>query len=341
MCKLDSPPFINDDKKNHVKHAKTTKSKNFRLLFTIKSFELCGNEIYPNLLSFLVSGSMILLTLCSIEYVLGYILYRQQSLHPLLLIEVNRQILARHVGVDALSCFICCLLGYHGKHLLDDIFTIVFKKQHQQPHSDKEYDNDKNKAEKQQLMHTKDYGLRLFRYHPEAFRVSFFFFWYQVKNTYDTIIWNDGPEFIFHHVFSIFTAYGAMIPGCGHMYAIFFFGLSELSTSILCLLANFDDIHGVPGLGEAFPPIKACLGILFALNFILFRCILWPIFAYYFVRDVRCALRNEKVDIRVQKQAYWLRFFLVSLTGISFLQVAWLGQIFVLGKQEFEKMGYL
>jgi TLC domain len=205
-------------------------------------------------------------------------------------------------------------------------------------------ENDENKYQKQQphdLSNRDHYWLRLFSYHPEAFRVSVFFVGYQVKNTCDTIIWNDGPEFIFHHIFSIFTAIGAMYPGTGHMYTIFFFGLSEISTAILCLLANFDDIHGVPGLGNAFPVVKAILGIIFAIHFIVFRCLLWPVFAYYFVRDVRTAMEYESIDVRCQQRHSWLRFFLISLSGISILQVAWLGQIFIQGKQEFEKMGFL
>jgi hypothetical protein len=36
-----------------------------------------------------------------------------------------------------------------------------------------------------------------------------------------------------------------------------------------------------------------------------------------------------------------MKFFLVSLSGLSVLQIAWLGQIFVQGKQELVKAGFL
>jgi len=148
-----------------------------------------------------------------------------------------------------------------------------------------------------------------------------------------------GPEFIFHHVFSLAVAWGAMHPGTAHMYGIFFFGLSEFSTAILCILANFDDEHGVPGLGDALPMTKVVCGAIFVVLFILCRCILWPITSYYFCRDISLALKSD--DPRAVYRRGWMRFFYVALAGLSVLQVLWLGQIFMLGKQELIKVGLL
>jgi hypothetical protein len=39
-------------------------------------------------------------------------------------------------------------------------------------------------------------------------------------------------------------------------YATFFLGLLEVSTAILCVLANFDDEYGVKGLRDALPMVK-------------------------------------------------------------------------------------
>ena len=44
------------------------------------------------------------------------------------------------------------------------------------------------------------YENRLFGYHPAAARLILYFLAYQIKNTFDTIVWNDGVEFILHHV---------------------------------------------------------------------------------------------------------------------------------------------
>jgi hypothetical protein len=190
------------------------------------------------------------------------------------------------------------------------------------------------------------YVQRLNTYMPNGFRLSLFFFSYQIKNLYDTIVWNDGPIYIFHHIFSLITAYGAMIMTCGHIYTIFFFGISEISTAVLCVLANFDDEHGIVGLGDAFPLTKVMCGALFVVLFILCRCILWPIHSYYFCNDILSALRNDPMDPNqphhnVQTRRYWMIFFLTSLSGLSVLQILWLGQIFILGQQELQKIGII
>ena len=49
------------------------------------------------------------------------------------------------------------------------------------------------------------YEGRMFTYRPEAQRLTLFFVGYQLKNTYDTLVWNDGALFIAHHVLTLFT----------------------------------------------------------------------------------------------------------------------------------------
>lgn len=142
------------------------------------------------------------------EHVGRSVFLSYQHLHPLLEVEVNRQILARHLFVDTFSCAVVATLGWF---LRDYSLYPVLKRQ----------------------VPLAGFEQRLFTYNPSAFRLSLFFFAYQIKNSIDTVIWNDGPEFIFHHVFSLITAWGAMTPGCGHFYTVFFFGLSEISTAVL------------------------------------------------------------------------------------------------------------
>jgi hypothetical protein len=183
-----------------------------------------------------------------------------------------------------------------------------------------------------------NYVTRLFAYQPSGYRVALLFFVYQVKNLYDSLVWKDGFEYIFHHIFSLITAWGCL-SGMGHYYALFFFGMCELSTAIVCILANFDVDQGVPGLGDAMPLTKILIGIVFVVLFITCRCVLWPMYSYFFATDVLTALRVETQLSPGRKR--WMKFFLVSLTGLSVLQVAWLGQIFVVAKEEFTKMGWI
>lgn len=180
---------------------------------------------------------------------------------------------------------------------------------------------------------------RLFAYHPESFRVGLFFFSYQLKNTIDTIVWDDGPEFIVHHLLSMMVAGGSLYPGLAPAYASFFLGLSEISTAVLCILANFDDHHGVVGLGEAFPTAKFIVGIVFAVCFITLRGFMWPVASYYFVRDCRWALKGNSPHLEGRR--FWIRSFMTCLSGLSILQVLWLGQIFYVAAEEFKTMGLI
>jgi hypothetical protein len=211
------------------------------------------------------------------------------------------------------------------------------------------------------------YEQRIFTYQPEATRLVLFFLSYQVKNTYDTIVWNDGILFILHHVLCLFTAYGALIPGSCHFYVPFYFGVSEASTAVLCLLANFDDVHGAVGLADAFPLVKAVIGGIFALLFIICRVFMWstvsvsasrfnadrnwhtvhrvvfqisPSFCanvqYYYCRDAWNALQGS--DPRMKERKIWLMFTFVSLALLSVLQILWLGEIFLVGKEELKKL---
>lgn len=295
----------------------TQKQQALRVLWSLDSFHECNEK--PNLSSCVLTIALLIVFLTFVEHTCRYIFANYQESHELFENEVNRQILARHLGVDTLSCLLCAATGWHARHVFQPVVDALKGKKNAMPEAGHEQ--------------------RLYTYHPGAFRVALIFLGYQLKNLVDTIVWNDGPEFIFHHVFSIFTAYGSMSGGIGLFYAIFFFGISEVSTAILCVLANFDDEHGVVGLGDAFPMTKVVVGLFFVVAFIVCRCILWPIFSYHFSRDVLLALKGD--DARTKTRRGWLKFFLVSLSSLSVLQVAWLGQILVIAQQELKGVGLL
>jgi hypothetical protein len=226
--------------------------------------------------------------------------------------------LARHVGVDALSCFIVAFLGWQCRHIMWDIVNAVNGKQGAM---------------------AKAYEQRMYTYRPEASRITLFFFVYILKNTYDTIIWRDGLEFTIHHLLCLFTAWGVLTRGSAHFYAPFYFGVSELSSAVLCLLANFDDDHGVKGLSEAWPLGKVVLGAAFAILFVVCRVVCWSTVSYFYCKDAWNALSGN--DPRTVERKTWLRFTFVSLSLLSLLQILWLGQIFIIGKEELQKMGII
>lgn len=104
-------------------------------------------------------------------------------------------------------------------------------------------------------------------------------------------------------------------------------------------MANFDDEHGVVGLGDAFPMIKVIVGAVFVTLFILCRTIMWPIATYYFMRDANLALKGSGPRLDACKN--WMKLFMFCCTGLSILQVLWLGQIFIIAKKEFQALGLL
>lgn len=295
-----------------------SRKQNVLLMTGLKSYESSSGQP-PSKASAFVTGLLFLLLLIISEQSMRAIFYLMKDLHPILENETNRFILARHIGIDFLSCFTVAVLGWKARAIAWDMVTAAL--------------GGKN------AMAPAGFEQRMFTYHPASFRIALVFFVFQVKNLYDTIVWNDGPEFIFHHLASMLASYGALYPSFAHFYGIFYLGLSEISTAVLCVLANFDDEHGVVGLGDAFPVTKVIVGAIFVTLFILCRTIMWPIATYYFMRDANLALKGS--GDRLDACKGWMKLFMVSCTGLSILQVLWLGQIFIIAKKEFEALGLL
>jgi len=277
-----------------------------------------GDGPAPSMSSTMLTLAVLVFMLLGMELGVRWALERAQHLHPLLAIELNRHILARHIGVDVMGCLSVAFIGLRNRDVIRDMIPggITFKRSDSMPEA--------------------GYEARLFTYHPSGQHVLLFFFAYQTKNMFDSIVWNDGIIFILHHLLSGAAAWGGMYPGCAHYYAIFFMGISEVSTAILCLLANFDDEHGVVGLGDAFPLAKVVLGVVFAVAFVICRTILWPFATYYFMRDTNNALKSD--DPRSRSRRGWLMLFKFCCAGLTVLQVLWLGQIIVTMKEEVSKM---
>jgi len=285
-------------------------------LFSLESYS--GHNGVPNTTLQLRTVAAIILILFIIEFSLRQFFNSIREWHPVLEDETNRKVLARHIGVDAFSCFVVAYLGWEARHVVQDLIdATIGRKKNAMPVA---------------------YEGRMFTYHPEGQRVALFFASYQLKNTYDTIIWNDGLLFIVHHFFTLFTTWGAL-HGNGHFYVLFYFGVSEISTGVLSLLANFDDEYGVVGLADAFPIIKICFGGLFTVLFIICRVFMWSTISYYYCRDAWNVVKGS--DPRAEGYKTWYRFTFLSLSILSVLQIIWLADIVRIGKEELEKLGIL
>jgi len=248
-----------------------------------------------------------------------FLLEQMQGFNHVLEDETNRKILARHLFVDAFCCFACFLLGWSNR-----AFTFRVLKAF----------NGDNKA-----LPTASAESRALAYDNKSYFLCICFLSYQLKNLYDTLSWNDGPEYIFHHVLSLCVCWMALYPGYQLQYAEFYFGISELSTAVLCILANFDDDHGAIGLGEAFPVVKVIIGAIFAILFATLRCVIWPIVSYYYTRDALLCLKSEQKELK--KRSFVIKVFVFCLTGLSALQIIWLGVILFVAFEEFKAIGLL
>lgn len=295
-----------------------------RLLLSVKSYERGSSSGQgPDAASIILTALVFILFLVLSERLCLQWLYNHQDIHALLEDDLHRRILARHVGVDTLACFVCACMGFAKMRTYSDLWNTYVR------------------GEKGAFVRA-NYMQRISAYDPAAFRICLWFFAYQVKNLYDTIIFDDGAIFIFHHVFSAITAYGCFgPPKIVHYYPFFFVGLSEVSTAVLCLLANFDPVHGVVGLGEAFPTVKMILAGLFVVTFLVCRIITWPIISYHFVDDILLALRHHKDDPRIIQRKPWYYFHLISNASLTVLQFVWLIEIGFTAHREMVAFGMI
>ena len=168
MCKVDTPPVVRADSINAKRHAPP------RLLLSLDSYtsSVDDNDSQQNpsgpppISSCLATGAFGLLVLVVLEQSLRYILtVHGPQWHDLLQVEVHRQILARHLAVDAFSCAGVAWLGWLGRAAWWPVL--------------------------ERRIPVAGWEDRLFKFQPDGYRLSLFFFTFQTKNMIDTIIWND------------------------------------------------------------------------------------------------------------------------------------------------------
>ena len=298
----------------------------------------------PSLPSTLLTVAFYVAVLFATEHLARHVIGSIPNLHPILEIEINRHILARHIAVDFFSLVVCACVAIANRHVCGEMIShgmsFVFSDGGKKEETETETETTAAKvtttttttAKSTTLMCAEMYEDRIFKYHPGSQRLVLFFFVYQVKNMHDTIYWGDGIEFVLHHLLAGAAAWGGMYPGCCHFYALFYFGFSEVSTAVLCLLANFDPAYGIAGLGEVFPITKLVLGVLFVASFVVCRLILWPFATYYFARDTMMAIKSD--DPRADGRRGYLWVIYCCCVGLSLIQLLFVAMIVKTGREE-------
>lgn len=272
----------------------------------------------PSLTATLLTVSFYTGILFLLEHLTRYAIAQYAHVDPVLANETNRHILARHIAVDFLSLVMCAYVAVTNRHACREII------EHGLAYGKSDSMGEDGAVE------------RMYAYRPGAQRLLVFFFVYQVKNMYDTIVWGDGIAFVFHHLFAGAAAWGGMYPGCCHFYALFYFGFSEISTAILCLLSNFDPEFGVKGLEDVFPKTKIVLGTLFVTSFIVCRLVMWPFVTKYFFRDWWLAVKSD--DPRAEGRRGYMWVIYCCCVGLTAIQGVFVAMIVKIGREEFDKL---
>lgn len=169
---------------------------------------------------------------------------------------------------------------------------------------------------------------RVYQESPSAITLCRLQVAYEAKNLLDSCIFGDGAVFVIHHICTGTLAVFALNPFL-HLYSSFFFGISEVSTTVLCVLACFDDSRGIKGkngenlFAKLFPTAMKVIGVLFAVLFVIIRVIMWPVISYYFWID---SLALLELSVGVHSRPV-VNTFLVFNVGLTILQLAWLAEI--------------
>lgn len=168
------------------------------------------------------------------------------------------------------------------------------------------------------------------RYHGGATRLAALQLAYQCFNVVTSLRDSDGALFVAHHIVAGSLCFFVLDSFCC-IYSPFFFGVTEVSTTVLCLLASFDDALGIPALSARFPSAKILLGGLFAALFVWCRIYAWSFMSAAFWQDMLTLIADPstagKVFHGLVPQSAFIVYFLACNAGLSVLQVFWLGEI--------------
>lgn len=155
-------------------------------------------------------------------------------------------------------------------------------------------------------------------------------FSYQIWNTVYTFICADifTWEMVGHHAVTTALAYFAMHPYLQY-YAIFYFGLFELSNVPLTIVEFFDRFKF---LAKKYHYFNEFIRVFFAFCFILFRLIIWPIVSKdFWVGSVNLLLSGKG------HSSFVIAFFLLANAFLTILQFYFgsliLGHAMQMGKQ--------
>eukprot|EP01062_Namystynia_karyoxenos_P059321 TRINITY_DN50768_c0_g1_i1.p1 TRINITY_DN50768_c0_g1~~TRINITY_DN50768_c0_g1_i1.p1 ORF type:complete len:282 (+),score=88.78 TRINITY_DN50768_c0_g1_i1:81-926(+) len=124
--------------------------------------------------------------------------------------------------------------------------------------------------------------------------------------------------FIGHHVGVTVLAYLGAAPFL-HGYSMFFFGIAEFSTVVVCVMQLF---KLEPTLQEEHPGMYQAVRAMFAILFILLRLIVWPLLSLKFWMDM-----YDLLEAGEERSLFAVVCFMVCNVGLTGLQFFWGRQV--------------
>mmetsp|Transcript_2467 Transcript_2467/g.3611 ORF Transcript_2467/g.3611 Transcript_2467/m.3611 type:complete len:206 (+) Transcript_2467:2036-2653(+) len=122
-------------------------------------------------------------------------------------------------------------------------------------------------------------------------------------------------EMLIHHLLAIFLAYFILQLQYSHYYSVFFLGLTEFSSIPLCFVSLFKYFRKT---GNKYHRFNSFCRILFAVLFLLIRCVYWPFMSISYFIDAY----NTIKDGTFHKMGITL-FFSFSNVFLTLLQLYW------------------
>lgn len=169
------------------------------------------------------------------------------------------------------------------------------------------------------IMHQEgSYTNRLYQFHAASWNLNKFMVGFQLWDLFATALVPGLCRFqhVLHHVLGLLTAISGSCGPFLQFYAAFFFGFIELSS---VPLAAVDLFREFPALDIGFlHKLNELSRVVFALSFLLIRCVYWPFMMRMVFCDLTAALQAG--DIRSYTP---MLFFFVSGSMLTVLQYFW------------------
>lgn len=164
---------------------------------------------------------------------------------------------------------------------------------------------------------------RVFGYLPESERLVAVNFTFQTWNLVSSLFIEEHCTLILlvHHSIAAFVCYSSLESQYLHYYAIFFVGLSEVSSMFLVFVDIAKFFPPIPG--SPFDAWVGLCGPCFVVTFFIYRVLLWWKFLYQLWSDVSYVLKRGLAEKLRPGKAYVLYLFVAVGIPMGLLQLYW------------------